>query len=311
MTEPKPIERIDAALDRIARDQTNAFTTVFANDARARAIALEQSDHHGPLYGLPVAVKDLFDIAAVPTTGACAAYASRVATEDADLVTLLREAGAVIVGKTNLHELGFGATGLISAAGPVRNPLDPNVLPGGSSSGSAAAVAAGHVPLAIGTDTGGSIRMPASFCGIVGLKPTPGSISLTGAMAMSPALDCAGPMAATVRECATAWEVLSARPDPGAFPPVPPPHHLSCGSGYHPRSSSGSTPRPGWPWNRRRASLRRPQPRSLRFRKSNAWKAPRGSTSCGPTPRSTTATSMRAISDYIPRWLPCCAWAGR
>ena len=223
MTEPKPIERVEAALAGIERDQTNAFITVLADDARARATALEQSDHRGPLYGIPVALKDFFDIDGVPTTGGCAAYASRVAAVDADLVKLLREAGAVIVGKTNVHELGFGATGVISAAGPARNPLDPEVLPGGSSSGSAVAVAAGYVPLAIGTDTGGSIRIPASFCGIVGLKPTPGSISLTGAMPVSPALDCAGPMAATVRECAAAWEVLSARPDPSAFPQVPPP----------------------------------------------------------------------------------------
>ena len=122
----------------------------------------------------------------------------------------LRAAGAVIVAKTNQHELGAGATGLVSAYGPTWNPWGEGRIPGGSSSGSAAAVAAGVVTLAIGSDTGGSIRMPSSFCGITGLKPTHGRVSLRGAMPMSPGYDTGGPMAATAAECATAFEVLSA-----------------------------------------------------------------------------------------------------
>ncbi|MGH8991176.1 MAG: amidase [Acidimicrobiia bacterium] len=206
------VERVEAALAAVedAQAKLNAFTSVLSEGARAQARELEGTSDTGPLHGAPVAVKDLFDVAGAPTTGCCAAYAGRVAGSDSDVVAALRAAGAVVVAKTNQHELGGGATGLVSDHGPVRNPWGDERIPGGSSSGSAAAVAAGAVPLAIGSDTGGSIRMPASFCGITGLKPTHGRVSLRGAMPMSPGYDTAGPMARTATECAVAFRVLSA-----------------------------------------------------------------------------------------------------
>ena len=211
--EPTAVARVQASLLAIdeAQPRLNAFTSVLADDALARAHELDGRDPIGPLHGLPVVVKDLFDIAGVPTTGACGAYEGRVAAGDSDVVAALRAAGAVIVAKTNQHELGAGATGLVSAYGPVFNPWGQGRMAGGSSSGSAVAVATGVVPLAIGSDTGGSIRVPSSFCGITGLKPTHGRVSLRGAMPMSPGYDTAGPMASTAAECAVAFRVLSAR----------------------------------------------------------------------------------------------------
>ena len=204
--------RVEAALRAIeaAQPRLNAFTAVLADEALARAGELDRQQSVGPLQGVPVVVKDLFDVAGAPTTGGCGAYEGRTAKEDSDVVAALRAAGAVVVAKTNQHELGAGATGLVSAFGPTWNPWGEGRIPGGSSSGSAAAVAAGVVTLAIGSDTGGSIRMPSSFCGITGLKPTHGRISLRGAMPMSPGYDTGGPMAATAAECVAAFGVLSA-----------------------------------------------------------------------------------------------------
>src|SRR5690606_17889570 len=122
----------------------------------------------GPLHGVPVAVKDIIDVAGLPTGMGSAHFDGHVAEADALCVTMLRDAGAVIVGKTGTHEFAYGGTGDVSVNGPVRNPRDRERMPGGSSSGSAAAVAAGTVPLALGTDTGGSVRIPAAFCGIAG-----------------------------------------------------------------------------------------------------------------------------------------------
>jgi aspartyl-tRNA(Asn)/glutamyl-tRNA(Gln) amidotransferase subunit A len=206
------VGQVEASLEAIdeVQPRLNAFTSVLADEALARAHELDSQDPVGPLYGRPVVVKDCFDVAGVPTTGACAAYEGRVATEDSDVVAALRAAGAVIVAKTNQHELGGGSTGLVSAYGPVFNPWGEGRIPGGSSSGSAVAVATGVVTLAIGSDTGGSIRMPSSFCGITGLKPTHGRVSLRGVMPMSPGYDTAGPMAATAAECAVAFRILSA-----------------------------------------------------------------------------------------------------
>ena len=205
------IERVEAALGAVDETQPglNAFTHVMADEALGFAQELDGREPNGPLHGVPVAVKDLFDIAGAPTTGGCAAYAGRTAAGDSDVVAALRAAGAVVVAKTNQHELGAGATGLVSAHGPTWNPWGEGRIAGGSSSGSAAAVAAGVVPLAIGSDTGGSIRIPASFCGITGLKPTHGRVSLRGAMPLSPGYDTAGPMARTAAECTVAFAVLS------------------------------------------------------------------------------------------------------
>ena len=209
--------RIAAAIAAIedAQRSHNAFTSIRAEAAVAEAAALDRRSRDEPRGGpdgLPVVVKDLFDVVGLPTTGGCAAYFDRVAERDAAIVAALRAAGAIIVAKTNQHELGAGATGLVSAFGPVTNPVDPQRLAGGSSSGSAVAVAVGAVPLAIGSDTGGSIRIPASFCGITGLRPTPGRVDVAGAQSMSPGYDTVGPMAATARQCATAFAVLAGRP---------------------------------------------------------------------------------------------------
>ena len=212
VTEESAVDRVEASL-RVIEDiqpRLNAFLHVLAEEARGRARELDRGEPAGPLHGVPVVVKDLFDVAGLPTTGACLAYVDRVAIEDSDVVRALRAAGAVVVAKTHLHELGCGATGLVSGFGPAWNPWGEGRIPGGSSSGSAVAVAAGAVPLAIGSDTGGSIRMPSSFCCITGLKPTHGRVSLRGAMPMSPGYDSAGPMAATAAECAAAFAVLAA-----------------------------------------------------------------------------------------------------
>jgi aspartyl-tRNA(Asn)/glutamyl-tRNA(Gln) amidotransferase subunit A len=206
-------ERIEAAIAAVedAQRRCNAFTAIDAERALRDASALDAlaPSERRLLHGVPVVLKDLFDVTGLPTTGGCGAYAGHSARADSAVAERLRSAGAVIVAKTNQHELGAGATGLISAHGPVVNPIEPARIAGGSSSGSAAAVAAGAVSLAVGTDTGGSVRIPASFCGVVGLRPTPGRISLAGAQALSPGYDTAGPLAATARDCATAFAVLA------------------------------------------------------------------------------------------------------
>jgi aspartyl-tRNA(Asn)/glutamyl-tRNA(Gln) amidotransferase subunit A len=207
--------RVEQALATIEQVQQrcNAFTSLRVDDALVEADAIDRrSASRRLLEGVPVVVKDLFDVAGLPTTGGCAAYRDRVATADSAVAAALRAAGAIVVAKTNQHELGAGATGLVSCFGPTANPFDSGRIAGGSSSGSAVAVAAGAVPLAIGSDTGGSIRMPASFCGITGLRPTPGRVSLAGALAMSPGYDTAGPMAATARECSIALAALTGEP---------------------------------------------------------------------------------------------------
>ncbi len=221
------VERVEAALAAIHNTQRrcNAFTSVRADEAldQARELDRRATEERGPLHGVPVVVKDMFDVAGLPSTGGCAAYWNRIASEDAVVVRALTQAGAVVVAKTNQHELGAGATGLVSAFGPVANPIDPDRIAGGSSSGSAAAVADGAVTIPIGSDTGGSIRIPSSFCGITGLRPTPGRISLTGALAMSPGYDTAGPMARTAHDCARAFAALV---DPRALASAPEPTPL-------------------------------------------------------------------------------------
>jgi aspartyl-tRNA(Asn)/glutamyl-tRNA(Gln) amidotransferase subunit A len=206
-----PVEAVRRSLDRIARfDPTlNAFITVLRAESLAAAETAERElkagHDRGPLHGVPVAVKDLVDMAGVPTTFASRAGSPRMATLDAALVRNLRQAGAIILGKTNLLEYAYGA--VHPDFGQTNNPWDPRRTSGGSSGGSAAAVAAGLCFAAIGTDTGGSIRIPASYCGAVGLKPTFGRVSLDGVQALSPSLDHAGPLA---RSCADAAITLGA-----------------------------------------------------------------------------------------------------
>ncbi|HVV08431.1 amidase [Amycolatopsis sp.] len=196
----------------------NAFVSIDAEARRAaqRAHAeLAEGVDRGPLHGIPVGVKDLVDIEGLPTTAGSASSFGATATEDAEVVRRLREAGAVIVGKTTLHEFAYGATGDRSVHGASRNPADPSRMSGGSSGGSAVAVAAGMVPLAIGTDTAGSVRVPAALCGIVGLKPTYDAISSKGVSPLAPSLDHVGLFATTVAGVRIGYEALTERPMDG------------------------------------------------------------------------------------------------
>ncbi|MGH3718724.1 MAG: amidase [Pseudonocardiaceae bacterium] len=179
---------------------------------------VESAPRTGALSGVPVAVKDLIDVAGVPTRCGSAVLADAApADEDAAVVARLRAAGAVVVAKTHTHEFGYGPTGDVAAEGPCRNPHDPQRITGGSSSGSAAAVAAGLVPLAVGTDTGGSARIPAALCGVVGLKPALGAIPTTGVFPLSDTLDHIGLLGIDVHTVAAAFGALTGhRIDPSA-----------------------------------------------------------------------------------------------
>ena len=205
---------VDRCLQRIAeRNPTlNAFITVFEREAQEEARAADREiaagTYRGPLHGVPISLKDLFDVRGAVTTAASRVRQGHVADRDAAAVTALRHAGAVIVGKTNLHEFAFGTTNEDSAFGPARHPLDPNRSPGGSSGGSAAAVADGMCFASIGTDTGGSIRIPAAACGLVGLKPTCGELSTEGVVPLSPTLDHIGPICRSVEDAAIIYGTL-------------------------------------------------------------------------------------------------------
>jgi Asp-tRNA(Asn)/Glu-tRNA(Gln) amidotransferase A subunit family amidase len=172
----------------------------------------------GPLSGMPVAVKDLIDVVGVPTRCGSAVLADAApAREDAAVVARLRAAGAVVVAKTHTHEFAYGPTGDVAVEGPCRNPHDPGKITGGSSSGSAAAVAAGLVPLAVGTDTGCSTRTPAALCGVVGLKPARGALPTTGVFPLSETLDHVGLLGADIETVAVAFSALTGRRiDPSA-----------------------------------------------------------------------------------------------
>jgi aspartyl-tRNA(Asn)/glutamyl-tRNA(Gln) amidotransferase subunit A len=180
-------------------------------DAEAADHDLARGIDRGPLHGVPISIKDLFDVEGSPTTAASRVRGRAVADSDAPAIQRLRDAGAVIVGKTNLHEFAFGTTNEDSAYGPARNPYDPSRSPGGSSGGSAASVAAGMALATLGTDTGGSIRIPAAACGIVGLKPTYGEVSVRGVVPLSQTLDHAGPLANTVADVWTIHDLLTRR----------------------------------------------------------------------------------------------------
>jgi len=207
-----PVELVAAALagaDKL-QESCNAFTQVMAEEARERAAELAELNPIGPLHGVPIAIKDLYDVTGYQTTGCCAAYLERPpAAQDSAVAARLRAAGAIFIAKTNQHELACGATSQVSCFGPVRNPHDPARIPGGSSGGSAAAVAARVVTMAMGSDTGGSIREPAAMCGVTGLKPTHGSVSLRGAMPMIPAFDSGGPLAVSADDCLMVHRLLA------------------------------------------------------------------------------------------------------
>jgi aspartyl-tRNA(Asn)/glutamyl-tRNA(Gln) amidotransferase subunit A len=213
--EASPSEVCRDALDRIERDngQLNAYITINRESALRQAAAMDadiqEVIRRKPLAGVPVAVKDNMLIAGVRTTCGSRILGNYVPPYTATAVKKLEEAGAIIIGKTNLDEFAMGSSTENSAFGPVRHPLDQEFVPGGSSGGSAVAVSAGHTPIALGSDTGGSIRQPASFCGVVGLKPTYGRVSRYGLVAFASSLDQIGPFANNVNDAARALQVIS------------------------------------------------------------------------------------------------------
>ncbi|HXY09334.1 MAG TPA: amidase [Terriglobales bacterium] len=191
----------------------NAFVTVTPEsallEAQAAEIEIQQGKYRGPLHGIPMGLKDLIDTAGVPTTAASALFKDRVPATDADVVRRLKRAGAVLLGKQNLHECAYGGSSLISYFGVAHNPWDPASIAGGSSGGSAAAVAAGLCFAAVASDTAGSIREPAALCGVVGLKPTYGRVSTRGVMPLSVSLDHVGPLTRSVADSALLLEVIA------------------------------------------------------------------------------------------------------
>jgi aspartyl-tRNA(Asn)/glutamyl-tRNA(Gln) amidotransferase subunit A len=221
------VEMTDACLRAIEeQDATlNAFILVLADEARQQAreadAELAAGHDRGPLHGVPVSIKDLFDIRGHATTAASRVRSGHVAAHDADAVIYLRRAGAIFIGKTNLHEFAFGTTNEDSAFGPAHHPLDPMYSPGGSSGGSAVSVAAGMALATLGTDTGGSIRIPSAACGLVGFKPTLGEVSTDGAVPLSATLDHVGPLAQSVTDAWHLHQALIGRPVSRSLVPRP------------------------------------------------------------------------------------------
>lgn len=240
--EISPVQLTQECLNRILRlnGKLNAFITVTAESALAEALTAEseiQRGHwRGLLHGVPIALKDIVDTAGLRTTAASELFKDRIPTEDAEVVRRLKAAGAVFLGKLNLHEFAYGGSSVVSYFGPVRNPWDPNLSPGGSSGGSAVAVAARLCYAAIGTDTGGSIRQPASYCGIVGLKPTYGRVSARGVVPLSWSLDHVGPITRSTKDAALLLQAIAGydRQDPASIDsPVP-----DCTAGISASTSS-------------------------------------------------------------------------
>jgi aspartyl-tRNA(Asn)/glutamyl-tRNA(Gln) amidotransferase subunit A len=226
-----PVELTQAALDQIERlnGRLQAFTAVCAEEALDAARAAERelagNRPRSPLHGIPIGIKDLVEVAGLPLEAGSAAMRGSVAQRDAPIVTRLKEAGAIIVGKTSLDEFA------LTTLGPAKNPLDERRSPGGSSGGSGAAVAAGMCVAAIGTDSGGSIRIPAACCGIVGLKPTYGRVPKSGVVALAWSLDHVGPMTRSVPDAAAMLQVIAGH-DPGdrASADLPVPSYAPTGS---------------------------------------------------------------------------------
>ncbi len=228
-----PVELTHECLDRIERlnPTLNAFITVTAESALERARVAEREifrGHYlGPLHGIPIGLKDIIDVAGVPTTAASALFSTpqkdRIPAEDAQVVRRLRCGGAIFLGKQNLHEFAYGGSSMISYFGAVHNPWDPARIAGGSSGGSAASVAAGLGFAAVGTDTAGSVRLPAAYCGVVGVKPTYGRVSTRGVVPLSSSYDHVGSLTNSVYDAALMLQVMSDydSPNPCADKPVP------------------------------------------------------------------------------------------
>lgn len=208
--ELSPTDAVRTYLARIeARRELNAYITVRGDEALAEAAALEHQAERGPLWGVPVAVKDVIDVAGARTTAGSAILADHVAAADAAAVEGLRRAGAVILGKLNTHEFAFGATTTSPHFGPARNPWDTGRICGGSSGGSGAAAAADLAAGTLGTDTAGSIRIPAALCGVTGVRPSIGRVSNRGVVPTSWTFDTVGPLAQSAEDCALMLQAIA------------------------------------------------------------------------------------------------------
>lgn len=228
--EISPLEVVESSIQRIERldPVIGAFREVFheraVDEARQRSDELARGEWAGPLHGVPVAIKELFDVEGAIGCYGSTILADRIAPSDAAAVARWREAGAIVVGTTRSHEFGWGITTQNEGLGSTLNPWDTGRVPGGSSGGSAAALAVGMVPLALGSDTGGSIRIPACFCGIAGIKPTYGLAPKRGAVSLAPSLDHPGPLARAVPDLAIGLAAMAGYDplDPSTLA-VPPP----------------------------------------------------------------------------------------
>ena len=213
------VELVSESLSRIAElnPKLNAFLTVLESSARESAARadeeLARGVDRGPLHGIPIALKDVFCTRGIRTTGGSKLFENYVPDHDSAVTEKLASAGAVLVGKTGLHELAYGITSNNPHFGAIRNPHDPSRIPGGSSGGSAAAVASGMVAAAMGNDTGGSVRIPAAYCGIVGLKPTFGRVSRFGVLPLDFSLDHMGPLTRTAQDAAVMLQAIAGRDD--------------------------------------------------------------------------------------------------
>jgi aspartyl-tRNA(Asn)/glutamyl-tRNA(Gln) amidotransferase subunit A len=209
--ELSPREAVQSYLDRIERidGELNSYITVRAEEALADARALEQMEDRGPLWGVPVAVKDVIDVAGTRTTAASKILADNVAAHDAETVERLKTAGAVLLGKLNTHEFAYGAMTTSPHFGPAHNPWSLDRICGGSSGGSGAAMAADLAAGTLGTDSAGSVRIPASFCGVTGVRPSTGLVSNRGVVPVSWSIDTVGPIARTAEDCALLLDVIA------------------------------------------------------------------------------------------------------
>ncbi len=236
-----PVEITKACLKRIdlLNPKLNAFITITSEQALREAkfaeTEIKNGKWKGPLHGIPIALKDNIDTAGILTTAASSVYKNRIPTEDAEVVIRLKKAGAIIIGKNNLHEFALGTTSHISFFGAVRNPWNTEYIPGGSSGGSGAAVAAGMCYASIGTDTGGSIRLPAACCGLTGFKPTYALVSTRGIIPVIQSIDHAGPICGTVEDAAILMNVLA----------PPPSEQSNCKSDYQTSFNKIKSPRIG------------------------------------------------------------------
>jgi aspartyl-tRNA(Asn)/glutamyl-tRNA(Gln) amidotransferase subunit A len=243
------VELVRVYLERIERlnPRLNAYLTVLSAAATAEARQAEREiargRWRGPLHGIPIALKDNIWTRGARTTAGSKILADFVPAEDATIVTRLRAAGAIVLGKTHLHEFAYGVTSNNVHYGPARNPYDRERIPGGSSGGSAIAVAAGLCAAAVGTDTGGSIRIPAALCGVVGFKPAFGVVPVDGIVPLCASLDHAGPLARTVEDAAVMYEAMRGterkKKDGGVKPPLQRRGRRAAGRGL----------RVGWPRN--------------------------------------------------------------